>query len=123
MDMATAYIIGQILAIIITITVAYFILVWPIFKIIRYIKAGMAGNDIYTKWTIFTVVIAIPIWPYAILSGFAEIITYIIASNKKKDTEHQRPSSTHEPSPGSSADYERWKAEREQGGDEDQTSG
>ena len=86
----------------------------PIKAIIHHIKKGMALEDVYTTWTILTVILLIFLRTYGIVSLIAEIITYIIARNKMKDKkENGQKTHGYTPSPGSNAHYEQWKAERE----------
>ena len=92
------------------------LIIAPIKAIIKLIKDGMELKDVYTAWTILTVILLIFLRIYGIASLIAEIITYIIARNKKKDAQNAYSQAhKNEPSPGSAADNERWKAEREQG--------
>lgn len=89
----------------------------PIFYIIKFIKAGMGGQDIYTKWTIMNVVLGILVWKLGLISVIAEIITYLIAKDHKAKEEkwnEQYTNTTYEPGPGSDSHYEQWKAEREE---------
>lgn len=88
-----------------------------LFLIIEYVKRGMAGENVYTKWTIGNVILGVFLWRLGIVSVIAEIITYLIAKDHKAKEEkwnEQYTNTTYEPGPGSDAHYEQWKAEREE---------
>lgn len=101
----------------IAIGIALVIIGLPIFCIIKFVKKGMAGEDVYTKWTIFTAVFCILVFPIGLSSAIAEIMTYIMSKDRKNKNANEQKyrGCYHEPNPGSTADYERWKAEREKG--------
>lgn len=107
-----------------------FAVVLPIVLLIKLIRDAIAGKDVYVVWTILTTVLFLIKWQFGLASAVAEVITLIIEKIRepKNGERQQHPEITSEPAhdyqenhartaytptPGSVADYERWKEERE----------